>query len=171
MNFVYITSQIITILMFLLIGLSYYQKKRDIILLCNIFAQICQIVSTLLLKGITGALMSIVMLISYYIMYIDYKFNHKKSKKRDTLILFSSLVIIVLITITTFNGYAGLIVGIATAILLLSLWQRNLKIYKYLGVIATLLWLIYYNSLKSFFGVILNGVLIISTLYSFKKNK
>ena len=171
MNIFYIISQIITVLMFIFLGVSFYFKDRKKILLANIFAQICQIVSTLLLKGFTGALMSIIMLLSYNTMYADYMFNRKENKIRNVMILLIYFILIIFVTSLSFNGYASIIAALATIILLFGLWQRNLKIYKICGIIGSILWLIYYNYLKSIFGVVLEIILIISTLISYMKNK
>ena len=171
MNILYIISHIITILMFIFLGISYYFKDRKKILLSNIFAQICQIVATLLLKGFTGSLMSVIMLLSYNTMYADYIFSRKESKKRNIFILLFYIALITFANIIYFNGFTSAIVAIATIILLIGAWQKNLKVYKICGIIGSTLWLIYYIYLKSLFAIILESILITSTIISYIKKK
>lgn len=169
MNILYIISQIMTIIMFFFFGLSYYLKNRKQVLIANIMAQLFQVGATLLLKGFTGALMSLVMLLSYNTMYADHVFKRKGSIKRSVIILATSIFFVILITLLSYSGYASILAAIATIIFLFGLWQKNLKRYKVYGIIGAILWLLYYNYLKSIFGVILETMLIISTIISYKK--
>lgn len=171
LNTSYVISQMFSIAMFLCLAFSYFTKNREKILLLNIFAQIFQNISTVLLNGASGAIMSLVLLISNTILYVDYKTNKKKSKKRSIIILVLLLLMVLISAIFTYNGIRSLYSVAATIIILISVWQENTKNYKILGVTGSTLWLLYFNHLKSIFGVILELVLIVVTIISYIKKE
>ena len=170
-NTTYVISQVLTIVMFILLGLSYYSKNRKNVILLNICAQIFQSVSTLLLKGFTGTVMSLVMLASNIVIYIKYKKNEKITKNESTVILIILLAIITGLSFITYNGVLSLLSVFATIVLLIGIWQEDLRVYKLMGIIGSFLWLFYYIYLKSIFAIILESILIIATIISYyKKN-
>ena len=167
----YILSQIFTIIMFICLGKSYYSKDRKNLILLNIYAQIFQGLSTLLLKGFTGTVMSLVMIVNNIILYIKYKKNEKITKSENTIIFIILLAIIIGFSIITYDGWLSLLSILATIVLLIGIWQEDMKIYRIMGIIGSFLWLFYYIYLKSIFAIILESILIIATINSYyKKN-
>ena len=167
----YLISQALTIMMFICLGKSYYSTDRKDVILLNVYAQIFQILSTLLLKGFTGTVMSLVMLASDIIIYINYKKNEKVTKRNNTLILIILFAFIIGLSIITYDGILSLLSVIATIILLIGIWQEDMRVYRFTGIIGSLLWLFYYIYLKSIFAIVLESVLLVATIISYyKKN-
>ena len=167
----YLISQALTIMMFICLGKSYYSTDRKDVILLNVYAQIFQILSTLLLKGFTGTVMSLVMLASDIIIYIKYKKNEKITKSESNIILIILFAIIIGLSIITYDGVFSLLSVLATIVLLIGIWQEDMKVYRIMGIIGSLLWLFYYIYLKSIFAIILETILIIATIISYyKKN-
>ena len=173
MNFfsgTYILSQVFMIIMFICLGISYYSQNRKKVLGLNIFAQIFQGLSTLLLKGLTGTVMSLVMIINNIILYIKNEKN-KKMTKSESVIIIIMFVFIISLSIISYNGILSLLSVVATIIFLIGIWQENMKIYRIMGIISSFIWILYYIYLKSIFAIILNSILIIATIISYFKKE
>lgn len=169
-NFAYLTSQILIIIVYILICITYFCKNRKKILIVNIFAHIFQALSFLLLNGLTGVSMNIVYVIRDSFFMIDEK--NRKSKvlnKRDYFILLILILIITIFTIFTYNGWPSLLSVAATTISTIAIWQKNTKYYKLLGIPVSLAWLGYDIYLKSFFAIILESILLIVTIIGYLK--
>ena len=167
----YLVSQAFTIMMFICLGKSYYSTNRKDVILLNVYAQMFQSISTLLLKGFTGAAMSLVMLISNIVIYIKYKKKEKITKSDSAFILVGLFTIIIGLSIITYDGVLSLLSVLAAIILLIGIWQEDIRVYRIMGIIGSFLWLFYYIYLKSIFAIILETILIIATIISYyKKN-
>ena len=172
MNFLsvtYILSQVFTIMMFICLGISYYSEDRKNVIGLNIFAQIFQGISTFLLKGFTGTVMSLVMIINNVVLYIKNKKNKKMTKSESLIIFIIIFAIIIGSSIVTYNEILSLLSVLATIVLLVGIWQEDMKNYRIMGIIGSFLWLFYYIYLKSIFAIILESILIIATIISYYK--
>ena len=74
----YIISQVFTILMYILLGSTFYVKERKNVLIIHSIATISIAIAYILLKAWTGFAMSIVVLIRNMIFLLDEKKNKKK---------------------------------------------------------------------------------------------
>lgn len=172
-TFIYIISQIITIIYFAILCLSYLLKDRKKILTANLVAHIGQTIAMAMLGGYTGAAMSIIMMFRDLTLLMQ---EAKKSKgkdinkKLDFVILIITVLLIILLTIFTYNGLLSLLSVIATIITTFSLWQKDVKTYKILGLIAGILWLAYNIFILSIMGIILETILTISTIIGYIKD-
>lgn len=164
----YIVSQVLIVLVYICLCATYFLKKRKKILVVNIIAHIMQAISFLLLAGYTGVAMNFIYIVRDSFFVLDEK-NRKLEKltKRDFVILASFIAIIVLLTIFTYNGWTSLLSVIATTISTIAIWQKNTKIYKLLGIPISMAWLGYNISLKAIFAIILEGILLISTIVGY----
>lgn len=169
---IYIISQIITILYFAVLSLSYLLKDRNKILIANFAAHIGQTVAMAMLNGYTGAAMSLIMILRDLTLIIQ---EAKKSKgkdinkKIDILILIITILLIVVLTIFTYNGPLSLLSVVATLITTFALWQKDVKAYKLLGIIASILWLAYNIFIISIMGIILESILLICSIIGYFK--
>lgn len=170
---IYIISQVITVAYFAILNLSYLLKDRTKILTANFVAHIGQTVAMALLNGYTGAAMSVIMMLRDLTLLIQEKRKEKGkevSKKADLAILIITVVLMIILTIFTYNGPLSLLSVIATLVTTFSLWQKNVKMYKVLGMIAGVLWLAYNIFIMSIMGIILESTLIISSLIGYIKD-
>ena len=161
----YIISQFLIVIVYILICTTYFLKNRRKLLITNIIAHILQAGSFLLLNGLTGVAMNIVYVIRDSFFAIDEK-NRKNNNlnKRDYIILTIFILIIIIFTIFTYSGWSSLLSVIATIISTIAIWQKNTKYYKLLGIPVSIAWLGYDIFLQSIFAIILESILLVSTI-------
>lgn len=173
-TFIYIISQIITVAYFGLLGLSYLLKNRTKILEANVGAHIGQITAMSLLGGYTGAAMAGVMLLrDVLLLTIELRKSKGKSvsAQLDRAILIGAIALILILTIFTYGGPLSLLSVAATLVLTFALWQKNTRVYKFLGIISGILWLLYNVFIFSIMGIILETVLMICSIVGYLKER
>lgn len=164
---IYIISQIITVLYYAILSLSYLLKDRNKILTANFIAHIGQTSAMIMLNGYTGAAMSAIMMARDLILLIQEKQKAKGksiNEKFDMAVLIITIVLVIVLTIFTYNGLLSLLSVVATLITTFALWQKDVKRYKILGVVAGILWLAYNIFINSIMGIILEIILVISSI-------
>lgn len=170
---IYIISQVITVIYYAILSLSYLLKDRNQILRANFLAHIGQASAMAMLNGYTGAAMSVIMMLRDLTLLIQ---ENKKSKgkeinkKVDLIILIITVILIIGLTIFTYNGPLSLLSVIATLVTTYALWQKNVKTYKILGLIAGILWLAYNIFIMSIMGIILETILVICSIIGYIKD-
>lgn len=172
----YIISQILTIIMYGLLAWSYYAKDRKMVLVLSFLSLIANAVAYILLHAYTGLAMCIVALIRNVLFLIDEKKNGKRenTEKKDIIILILLYVISIVSAVFTYEGIFSLLSVAATMLYTYSVWQKKTIVYKLLGIPIGILWVLYNLYVVSFFGVILEGVLLICSITGYilerKKN-
>ncbi len=166
-SFEYVVSQLLIIVVYIFICLSYFLKDRKKILLTNIMAHISQAGSFYLLNGMTGVAMNAVYTIRDVYFVIDN--NKKSSVLKEYIVLAVLLLITFCFAIFTYNGLASLLSVLATIVSTIAIWQKNIKYYKLLGIPSSILWLGYHIYLRSIFAIILESILLIFIIVSYIK--
>jgi|GEM_PF-799605 len=161
----YIASQIITIVAFALIGATFFIKKRPVILALIIICNLVFITSFALLQAWVGVAMSVVAIGRDLTLLVIDKYKKPENKKRIMLVdwIFLAVLTAVMVTSTYFTaagwmtwfGFAG------TYCYCIAIWQKNILVYRILGVICEALWVVYNVVIQNLFGTILEGVLTI----------
>ena len=173
----YVLSQVFTILMYALLGLTYYAKDRKKVLILNFISVIANGIAYVFLSAWSGLAMCILALIRNIIFLVDEKKNGKRDKinKFDIIILLVLCFISIISAILTYEGFLSLLSIFATMLYTVSVWQKKTNIYKLLGIPVGILWILYNIYIMSIFGIILESILLIcsSTGYilEIKKNK
>jgi len=169
----YLASQILTIIIYICLCSTYFFKSRKKILVLNVVAHNIQIIAFLLLGGLTGAAMNAIYVARDLFLVADEKNNQKSDKitKRDIGVLICFIILILVMTIFTYDGWASLLSVIATIISTFAVWQKSIKVYKLLGIPVSGAWLGYHISLKSIFAIILESILLISTISGYILDK
>jgi len=162
----YIMSQVFTILTYILLGVTYYAKNRKTVLVVSFASLIANGIAYILLNAYTGIAMCVFALIRNIIFIIDERKNGKSDKitKKDVIILIILYLISIIFAIFTFDGFLSLLSVFATMIYTYSVWQKNTKIYKLLGIPIGILWIFYNIYVKSIFGIILEALLLICSI-------
>lgn len=119
--------------------------------------------SFLCLKAYSGCMMSIVSIFRNFLF-----FNMKEKDKTKLVIV---LTILFVLTIFTYNGILSLMPVIGTFLYTLSVWQNDTKKYKKYGIFIELSWLMYFIHINSLFGIILEGISLISVIIGLKRDK
>lgn len=171
----YIISQVFTVIMYILLGITFYVKERKVVLILNFIATVSIAIAYILLDAWTGLAMCIVVIIRNTIFLLD----EKKNGKRDTINKTDIIILIVLYTISivfsvfSYDEIFSLLSVAATMLNTYSVWQKDIKIYKLLGIPTGILWILYNIYIMSIFGIILESVLLIcsTTGYILEKRK
>ena len=173
----YVLSQVFTIIMYVLLAVTYYAKDRKKVLVISFLSIIANGIAYIFLSAWTGLAMCIVALIRNIIFLIDEKKNGKRENinKKDIIILIILIAILILSAVLTYDGFLSLLSVFATTLYTISVWQKKTKIYKLLGIPVGILWVVYHIYIMSLFGTILEGILLICSTTGYvleiKKNK
>ena len=162
----YILSQIFTIIMYILLGLTYYAKERKKVLILNFLALIANGIAYIFLEAWTGLAMCAVALARNIIFLLDENKNGKRENinKSDIIILIILYVISIISAIYTYDGFLSLFSVFATMLYTFSVWQKKTSIYKILGIPIGILWILYNTYIMSIFGIILESVLFVCSI-------
>lgn len=163
MNLLYIISQIFVLIQYFFIIATYQVKTKRQILSFNTLSAISAILSFLCLKAYSGCFMSFVSLFR--------NFLFSKGDKKDKNKLYIILSILFIFTLFTYDGILSLMPMFATLLYTISIWQNNTKIYKKYGIFVSIFWIIYHIYVKSLFGSILEGVLLLSVIIGLIREK
>lgn len=157
MTFSYVLSQILTVVEYGLLGMSYLAKKRIAVVLLDIVSMATGIVVYLLLGADLGLAMSVVVLVAnFYYLWDEYDQGKKnKLTLRDYVVLMIVLVVIAGLAVLTYDGALSLLSVAATTLYEISIfWQGNTRMYKLLGIPVAFCWMAYNGFVGSIFGVI-----------------
>lgn len=171
MTITYILSQIFIIINYIFLIMTYQSKSRKNILIYNIIALISTGLSYVFLSAYSGLAMTIVAVIRNIIFMIDEKKNgiKEKNEAKDYIILAVLYIISIISAIFTYNGILSMMSVVATMLYTYSVWQKNTKIYKMLGLPVSIIWIIYNIYIFSIFGIILEVILSISAIIGYMK--
>ena len=160
----YIFSQIFIIISYILLVFSYQAKNRKNILFFCFASLIATGLSYVLLSAYSGLAMVFVAIIRNIIFIIDEKKNGKKDKNstKDYIILAFLYLISIAFAILTYNGILSMLSVVATMLYTFSVWQKNTKVYKLLGIPTEAILIIYNIYISSIFGIILESILTIT---------
>ena len=156
MNLLYIISQLFVIIQYFFLMMTYQSKKKKQIIFFNTLSAISAIVSFLLLGAYSGCMMSCLSL------FRNYLFSRKE--KNDNSKLITIIILLLILTIITYDGLFSLMPVIGTLLYTISIWQNNTITYKKMGVLIEMSWFIYYIYIKSLFGIILESILLASVI-------
>ena len=139
----YIISQVFTVLMYILLATTYYVKDRKKVLVVNFLATISIAIAYILLNAWSGFAMCIVGIIRNIIFILDENKNGKRENinKIDIIILVVLYSISIISAIFTYDKIFSLLSVAATMLYTYSVWQKNVAIYKLLGIPTGILWI------------------------------
>lgn len=160
----YILSQIFVIMSYLFLINTYQVKNnKKMVLVLNIVACIFSATGFFFLKAYVGCVMSLIAVVRNIL------FANKKLNKVDSLII--TILLIVLLSLYTYQNLFSLLPIMATILYSLSVWQDNSKLYKIFGIPIEICWLSYHIYVKSLFGIILETFLFISVIIGVIRKK
>lgn len=168
-NGTYIISQVFTILMYGLLAITYYVKNRKTVLVISFLSLIANAIAYILLKAYSGLAMCVIALIRNIYFLMDEKKNGKQDEitKKDIFVLAILYIISIVSAVFTYEGFLSLLSVFATMLYTYSVWQKKTSIYKLCGIPVGILWVAYNLYVKSVFGVILEGILLVSSSIGF----
>lgn len=163
----YIISQVFAVAYYILILLTFYVKSRKKILILNLSALFMEAVSFFLLSAWVGlAMMGVALLRNIIFLIQNRKDSSEKIKVVDILILAVLLGVSITSTVLTYEGFLSLFAFFATMTYTVAVWQKNINVYKILGVVSSIFWIIYNIFIFSLFGIIMEVILFIAEVVS-----
>ena len=169
----YIASQIVIIFVYLFLSLTYCVKSRKLILGFSFTSNFLNAIAFLLLGAYTSSTMCAISILRDIIFWIDEKINGKSNKitKKDVGILLFVYSICIVAIACTYKGPLTLLYATASMMYTYSIWQKNNKLYRFLGIPVTLIVILDSIIIKSVFGVILQCVVLITSIAGFVSHK
>lgn len=162
----YIISQVFTVISYIFLASTYHSKNRKTILILNILTQIAFTVAYILLGAWSGLAMAIVAMVRNIIFVVDENKNGKRENMNKIEISILAVLYIISITsaIFTYEGFFSLLPVFATMIYTYAVCQKNIKLYKLLGIPIEILWTCYNIYIKSILGILLELIMLASCI-------
>lgn len=169
----YIASQIVTIFVYIFLSLTYCIKNRKAILALSFSSNFLNAIAFILLGATTSAIMCSISILRDIIFLIDERINGKSSKitKKDVGILLFIYSLNIISILFTFKGFLTLIYTAGSMLYTYSIWQKNNKVYRFLGIIVTLLVMLDSIYIKSVFGAVLQLMVLITSIVGYFSHK
>jgi hypothetical protein len=164
----YIVSQVFVILAYCCLGFTYLIKKRSAVLVVVMTSNFTMGVGFSLLSAWVGVGMCAVAITRDTVSSIINRKRSEMDKNKitgtDWVLLCVWVTALSVITVLTENGFLTWFALFATLTFTISIWQKNVFVYKFLGIFVGIFWIIYNISIENFFGVILEGVLFVAVI-------
>ncbi|MBR3887941.1 MAG: YgjV family protein [Clostridia bacterium] len=159
----YIISQLFVLNNYVFAMLTYNVRKRKTILLFNMIAATSVLVGFALLGAYSGMAMSIITIIRTIIFLIDDKINgqSKEMQLKDWIIFFVVSSMCLVCAVFTYENWWSMISIFATILYSFSVCQKNMFVYRIVGIPTSIAWIIYNAYVKSIVGVALETALLI----------
>ena len=135
-DWIYILSQVLTVVEYGLLGLSYLAKSRLMVVILDIVSMLTGIIVYVLLGADLGMAMSIVIFVANFYYLWDEKQQKGRKKQyfvRDYIVLAVVLLLILVLTIVTYDGPLSLLSVAATTIYEISIWQKKYNVVQIFG--------------------------------------
>ena len=180
---IFIISQAIMLFGFLSLAVTFFIKDRRWILALVLVFMLCLVVGFGMLGAWIGLGMYVILSIRSVVDYLVGKKRTQEDKKRITktdcimLGIWSILLIVVAVVaeIVAPDGFLAWFAFFATFTFLISIWQKNIKVYRWMAVMVSILWIVYNAHVENVVGVIMRtgllglGIVGVIMLYTHKK--
>ena len=163
----YLISQVLVIIATIIIAITYITKSRKKILICFIFYNLFYGIHYLLLNARTGFLMNLVSIGRNVFFF----YNNSKGKENSKTILVVLYLIIITFGIISYQDFYSIISTSASLISLYSVWQKDVKKYRYFAIVVSILFIIYGIHINSFFAIITEVFLLFVEIIGIVINK
>jgi hypothetical protein len=161
----FIFSQIFVCLCYLFLGLTYVIKKRTLILIFSLAALLFNGLHYSLLGAWAGVGVVCIAVVRNVLFLVQQKIKAlDKYVIDDWIILIFLLIISALTAVWTYDGILSLFSIFASVIYTVSVWQKNIKVYKILGIISGIINIVYFVFIGSIFGIILETIVCLITI-------
>ncbi len=165
LNTTYILSQVFIVISYVFLISTYQFKNRTTIIAFGFLSSVATGASHFCLAAYSGLAMTCISMIRNGIFFVQEKHGKTdKITKVDWAILLVLYTIAIVSAVFTYQGFLSLMSVFATLIYTYSVWQKNTKVYKYLGIPTSICWIIYDIYITSWFGMILESALMISAI-------
>lgn len=145
----YVLSQILVVAFFGLYALTFLLKTKKSVLIVLLCGGVLNTISFILLGAYTGAVVNIVAMIRSVWFFFD-----EKNGKRTWISLTVVMLLVICATIFTYKKWIDILPFVAGIGYTFACWQKNIPLYRWLGIFVNILYLLYNILIYSIFGVI-----------------
>lgn len=165
----YVLSQIVIVISYVFFVRTYYTTSRRKILLYGMIANLFMGASYMFLAAWSGLAMALIAVLRSIIFakYID----DNAKKQRDILILLGFYIVAVIFETITYDGPLSLLPMLAVIIYTFAVWQKKASLYKILGILVSIIWIVYNIYVNSAFGIVLESIMVIFAIIGILKDK
>ncbi len=169
----YIASQIVTIFVYVFLSATYCIKNRKLIITCSFISNFLNAIAFVLLNAYTSSLMCCISIFRDVLFMIDEKINGKSDviTKKDYILLGIVYGLSLISIVCTFKGWMSLLYAAGSMLYTYSIWQKNTNVYRFLGIVVTLIVICDSIYIKSVFGVLLQCVVLCASTAGYLSNK
>ena len=146
----YFMSQMLVIIATIIISVTYIVKSKKKILIYFIFYNLFYGIHYLLLNAYTGFFMNMISIGRNVFFF----YNDSKGKENGKIVLILLFSIIIGLGIASYQDFYSLISMSASLLSAYSIWQSDVRKYRYIAMIVSVLFIIYGIHIKSLFAVI-----------------
>lgn len=152
----YILSQICVIVGIGLYALTYLLKTKKSVLIVGLIGVVLNTISFVLLGAYTGAVVNLVAILRSLWFFFE-----EKKGKRTWVSLTVVLTLIVIATIFTYQNIIDLLPLVAGLTYAFACWQKNIPLYRWLGILVSSIYILYDIYFNSIFGVVSESIAIV----------
>ena len=161
----YILSQVFVSLGYILFAITYFVTRRQNLLWTNIGGNIAMVAGFSLLGGwVAVAMCSIGIfrdLTSSMVNALRKRTRRMKKTRLDWFLLAFWISMFTIATVFTHEGFLTMFAYFSTVIFTISIWQKNVFVYRVLGIFACAPWIVYNAVLESVMGVVIESILLV----------
>ena len=159
----FILSQVFVGLSLIMATISIFSKEKRNILLYRIPNTLFYATS-FALQGLWVAFGNMIFSMIRFITYYIFK---DRNKKPNIYVLIIFIIILIIINITLWSGYLGLLPAIAGLVLAWAYWQDNEKIIRISLLFSTTCWIVYNILVLNYMGIVLESFLQVFQISAF----
>lgn len=165
----YIISQIFTIMGYALTTSTYHVPKRKKILLLNLLSKFSFAIAYILLGAWSALAMIGVALIRNTIFMINEKENGKREKinNLDVIMLIVVYAISIISAFYTYDSFWSLLPFFSTLLYTYSIFQKNIRVYRFLGIPNEFLCVCYSFYIQSISAIVLGFFPLVSSIIGY----
>lgn len=167
----YIFSQVFVVVYYVLLIFTYQTKSRKKILVLNTVALIVNGFSYYLLRAYSGLAMMGLGIVRNVMFFYSEKQKDDTINKKDIIELTILIGLSLILSYFTYDGLLSLMAVVATMTYTLSIWQKNTKVYKFLGLVVGVAGITYNIYIKSILGIVFESLLWLSALVGVIREK
>ncbi len=155
----YILSQILVIIAIGLYALTFLLKTKKNVLIIGLLGVVLNTISFILLGAYTGALVNVVAIIRSLWFFFE-----EKKGKRTWISLTIVMILIMFATIFTYKNWIDILPFVAGIVYAFACWQKNIPLYRWLGILVSLIYIVYDVWFSSVFGVVSELIAILCAI-------
>ena len=174
----YILSQVFVVIYFTVSAFSYLAKSHRTVLIYQIVLISLLNVSYFFLSAWTGFALGFVSILRVLIyMWLAKKNPSDKRNKLDWTVLILFIILGVVTTAFTWEGFHSIFALIECSLFAYVTWQKNVKVYRFLGIVISITDILYNVFIHSIMAIILNSVVLLVNIiniirvYGFNKKE